>query len=69
MVILETTNERVFLRGGRPTRHVATYTYHITRDILEFNGVEVGVMEFIHELHLLANRYAESYDTIVVRSI
>lgn len=69
MVILEKDAERVFLRGGRPTRHVATYTYHTTRDMLEFNGVKVGLMDFIRELHLLANRYDESYDTIVVRSI
>lgn len=69
MVVMETGNERIFLRGGRPTRHVATYTYHTSRDIIEFNGVEIGLMDFIRELHLLANRYEESYDTIVVRSI
>lgn len=69
MVIMETDNEHIFLRGGRPSRHVATYTYHSSRDIIEFNGVEVGLMDFIRELHLLANKYQESYDTIVVRSI
>lgn len=71
MVVCELTDigDRIFLRGGRPTRHVATYTWHKSRKILEFSGVEVDLMDFVIELHRLANRYKDSYDSIVIRVI
>ena len=59
----------MFLRGGRKTRHVATYTYHVTRNIMEFQGVEISLMDFLTELHRLAHKYEDSYDSIIVRTI
>jgi len=70
MVICQVSNgTRIFLRGGRATERSTLYTYHVSRKILEHQGVEVSFLDFLDELHRLTNRHEDSYDRITVRSI